>query len=143
MDEIAEKVQAEYDEMYNKCIEESICLNKNNWNACNHFSFLVRGVHLLMLTNSAYCREFDHNTYKKTNDCKIIIDSIYILIVFKLFVKTLKSEIKNWDSKHQNIELTINDIKEKAIIDVLKKEISFMKNRLKFEKLWFTRLSRY
>lgn len=136
MDEIAEKVQAEYDEMYKICEEESICLNKNNWNACEHFNFLVRGVHLLMLTNSAYCREFDHNTYKKTNDCKIVIDSIYILIVFKLFIKTLKSEIKNWDSKHQNIEFTINDIKEKAIIDVLKKEISFMENRIKF-KLWF------
>lgn len=133
---VAEKFQSEYNKMYNKYKKESICLNKNNWNACNHFSFLVRGVHLLMLTNSAYCREFDHNTYKKTNDCKIIIDSIYILIVFKLFVKTLKSEIKNWDNKHQNNELTIGVTEEKAIIDVLKEEILFMENRIKF-KLWF------
>ena len=145
MDEIAEKVQAEYDEMYKICEEESICLNKYNYKSYNRFSFLARGCNLRQIIGDGVLMRsaLNYYNYKKTEDCKVVIDSISTLICYKILIKHLKIGVEEWEKEHNDFKSLVSDIREKAIIDVLKKEVKFMKNRLKFEKLWFTRLSRY
>ena len=146
MNEIAEKVQAEYDEMYKICEEESICLNMEKYKSEKYFKFIERGYYLSQILDSGlfiFLRVGSCYYYKKTEDCKIVIDSISTYQMYKFLIRNLKDGIKQWEREHNDFKYLISDIKEKAIIDVLKKEMKFMKNRLKFEKLWFTRLSRY
>ena len=145
MNEIAEKVQAEYNEMYKICEEESIYLNKYNYKSYNRFSFLARGCHLRQIIGDGVLMRsaLNYYNYKKTEDCKIVIDSIFTYTCYKHLIRNLKDGIKQWEKEHNDFKSLVSDIREKAIIDVLKKEMKFMEKRLKFEKLWFTRLSRY
>ena len=145
MDEIAEKVQAEYNEMYKICEEESICLNMDKYKSENRFSFLDRGCHLRQIIGDGVLMRsaLNYYNYKKTEDCKIIIDSISTLICYKILIKHLKIGVEEWEKEHNDFKSLVSDIREKAIINVLKKEVKFMEKRLKFEKLWFTRLSPY
>ena len=146
MNEIAEKVQAEYDEMYKICKEESICLNMEKYKSEKYFQFIERGYYLREILDSGlwfFLRVDSCYYYKKTEDCKIVIDSISTYTMYKILIRNLKNGISIWEKEHNDFKSLVSDIREKAIIDVLKKEMKFMKNRLKFEKLWFTRLSRY
>ena len=146
MNEIAEKVQAEYNEMYKICEEESICLNMEKYKSEKYFQFIERGYYLREILDSGlwfFLRVGIFYYYKKTEDCKIVIDSIFTYVEYKILIRNLKNGISIWEKEHNDFKSLVSDIREKAIIDVLKKEMKFMKNRLKFEKLWFTRLSRY
>ena len=124
MNEIAEKVQAEYDEMYKICKEESICLNMEKYKSEKYFQFIERGYYLRQILNSGlwlFLRIGSCYYYKKTEDCKIIIDSISTYGEYKILIRNLKNGISIWEKEHNDFKSLVSDIREKAIIDVLKK----------------------
>ncbi len=125
MNEIAEKVQAEYDEMYKICKEESICLNMEKYKSEKYFKFIERGYYLSQILDSGLSLSLTFGMfyyYKKTEDCKIVIDSIFTYVEYKFLISHLKDGIKQWEREHNDFKYLISDIKEKSIIDVLKKK---------------------
>ena len=148
MNEIRKKNLIEYyNSMYEKYKKESICLNMDEYKSENHFRFIPEGYHLKGTILNTVCRGVKNDPkifdFLKTKDCKIIIDSISEYTMFKWLIYMLKTDIKLWEKSHLKIELSSDVIKEKAIVEILKKEIQFAKKNLKFEKGWFTKWDRY
>lgn len=113
----------------------------------NTFHFLLKGC-CYVLDETLYDSFFrDYGSlafpgyWLKTKNCEVVIDCKYKYFSFKYIIKKLEKGISEWEKQYyetiiENLSLEYK-IEEKAIIDVLKKEISFMKNRLIFRKWWF------
>lgn len=130
-----------YKKYYEIWEKNSICLNMKKYESEGGFHFLLKGCDYV-LDESVYVVFFRCIPFiGKTKDCKIIIDCRYKYCYFNRVVKALEKGIDKWEKQYyetiiENLSLEYK-IEEKAIIDVLKKEISFMKNRLIFRKWWF------
>ena len=148
MNEIRKKNFIEYyNSMYEKYKKDSICLNMDKYKSENHFRFIREGYYSIGTISKTLCKPFKNDPkifdLRKTKDCKIIINSIGEYTMFKILIHALKKDIKLWEKSHLKIELSSDIIKEKAIVEILKKEIQFAQKNLKFEKLWFTQWDRY
>lgn len=138
-----------YKKHYETWEKHSICLNMKKYESKGGFHFLLKGCGYV-LNNDCYNLFFrDYGSlafpgyWLKTKDCKIIINCRYTHHCFKMVIKTLEKGIDKWEKQYyetiiENLSLEYK-IEEKAIVDVLKKEISFMRNRLIFKKWWFLR----
>lgn len=133
-----------YKKYYDKYKKESICLNKDNWNTHDRFNFLQE-VYSIGSISKTLCKSFKNdpkifNLYK-TEDCKIVIETVGEYIMFKMLINIFKRDIKLWKKQYsKKIDISSNDIKEKAIVDIVKKEIKFAQKNLKFKKGWFVHL---
>lgn len=141
MDEQNINVSDMYKKYYEKYKKESICLNIEKFKSNNCFHFYLRGCGYV-LDEEDYVVFFRCIPFiGKTKDCKIIIDCRYKYCYFNRVVKALEKGIDKWEKQFLEYgfsHFSLNHvIEEKAVVDVLKKEISFMKNRLIFEKWWF------
>lgn len=147
MDEQNINVSDMYKKYYEKYKKESICLNIEKFKSNNCFHFYLRGCSYILDENDyiVIFRDFGSPAYPgywlKNEDCKIIIDCRYKYFSFKFIIKKLEKRIIKWEKQYFEYAFKTLSLKhllsEKAAIDVLKKEISFMKNRLIFEKWWF------
>lgn len=138
-----------YKKHYEKWKKNSICLNMKRYESEGGFHFLLSGC-IHVLNNENYNMFFRNipcfgspGFWPKTKNCEIIINCRYTYHCFKMVIKTLEKGIYEWEKQYyetifNNLSLE-HEIEIKAIIDVLKKEISFMKNRLIFKKWWFLR----
>lgn len=147
MDKHESNVADMYKKYYDKYEKESICLNMKKYESKGCFHFLLKGC-ACVLDKDKYDLFFrDYGSlafpgyWPKTNDCKIIINCRYTYSCFRIVIKTLEKEIHEWEKLYFKMVfdnlLLEREIEKKAIIDVLKKEISFIKNRLMFQEWWF------
>lgn len=149
MDEQNLNVADIYKKYYETWEKNSICLNMKRYESEGGFHFLLNGC-MYVLDYDIYNMFFRNipcfgcpGFWPKTKNCKIIINCRHTYRCFKIVIKTLEKGIHEWEKQYyetifNNLSLE-HEIEIKAIIDVLKKEISFMKNRLIFQKWWFLR----
>ena len=149
MDEQNMNVADIYKKYYEIWEKNSICLNIKKYESEGGFHFLLKGCGYVL--NGDYYNLFFRTIpclgsigyWPKTKDCKIIINCRYTYHHFKMVIKTIEKSIKEWEKEYYERifeKLSLNHlIEEKAVVDILKKEISFMRNRLIFKKWWFLR----
>ena len=127
-----------YYEMYEK---ESICLNMKKFESHNCFHFFLRGCSYILDKDSYDILFRCPDYWKKTKECRIIINSKHMYFFFKHLIKKLEKGIVKWEKRYfEHVFKVLSleyQIKEKAAVDILKKELSFMKNRIIFKKWWF------
>lgn len=150
MNEINKKVPMEYNQIYKAIEKESICFNMKMFESQDNFHFVIKGCMYVLggmgdiLLRSIPCS--GPMCFPKTKDCRIIISSIFDYYQFKFAIYMLKNGIKTWEKYHDERPdrlTTEYGIIELIYVKILKKEVKFMEKRLKFEKLWFTRLRPY